>query len=340
MISMVYPQDSRCAACRPRGNVHPTETALQFRGEGQERDVLRPLDRHGEPALMPGASARHTARKNFAALLNERLEHVSLFVINQVHLLDAESADLLFAQELALAAAVRARRTSTLRTARRRGGRRRCGGLRYGMFFSHLKFSLSVGRGGLFGAGGGRGFLRAARGAAFAAAAQLFLALHFLIEANRQVLDHSVRNAQAPLEFLEQLSVAGTQDHVHVKAFAQFLHAIGEATRAPLFHFFHFRVLFLHGVLQRGDDFIDLRFRRVRPEDEDQIVQSFFHVSSFPSRTHETDSPASSSGAALRLNFDIARFAPSVNIASTASAALAIIASAALRTSLPMGARS
>src|SRR5690242_8882282 len=65
---------------------------------------------------------------------------------------------------------------------------------------------LSVRRGGLFGATRGDrcSFLWAARGAAFAAAAQLLLALHFLVEANRQILNHGVGNTQPALEFLEE----------------------------------------------------------------------------------------------------------------------------------------
>lgn len=36
---------------------------LEFRGERQQCDILRPLDGHGEPALMTGTSASHTAPK-------------------------------------------------------------------------------------------------------------------------------------------------------------------------------------------------------------------------------------------------------------------------------------
>ena len=78
--------------------------SLQFRGERQQRDILRPLDRHGEPTLMPRAGACHAARKNFPPLLQERRQDLSPLVVNVVRLVHAEPANFLFADEIPLAA--------------------------------------------------------------------------------------------------------------------------------------------------------------------------------------------------------------------------------------------
>ena len=78
---------------------------LQFRREGQKRDVARPLDGFAEPALVARADSGHAARKNLAALLHELREDVGTLVVDEVHLLDAELADFLFSEVLALAAA-------------------------------------------------------------------------------------------------------------------------------------------------------------------------------------------------------------------------------------------
>jgi len=69
----------------------------------QESDVARPLDGHAQPALVPRANAGHAARQNLPALLHELRQDVRTLVVNEVHLLDAELAHLLFAEILALA---------------------------------------------------------------------------------------------------------------------------------------------------------------------------------------------------------------------------------------------
>jgi hypothetical protein len=81
---------------------------LKFRGERQQRDVARPLNGFAEPPLVARASARHAPRENLATLLNEWLKHLDPFVIDEVHALDAETANLLLSKILALAAATRA----------------------------------------------------------------------------------------------------------------------------------------------------------------------------------------------------------------------------------------
>src|SRR5260221_4715822 len=87
--------------------------ALQFGGEGQQRDVARAFDRFAEPPLVARACTRHTARQNLASLLYERLEHLDLLVVDEVHALNAEPANLLLAEILALAATARAARSAT-----------------------------------------------------------------------------------------------------------------------------------------------------------------------------------------------------------------------------------
>jgi hypothetical protein len=73
-------------------------------GEGHERDVAGALDGDAEPTLMARADTGHAAREDFAALLHELGEDVGALVVDEVHLLDAELADFLFAEILALAA--------------------------------------------------------------------------------------------------------------------------------------------------------------------------------------------------------------------------------------------
>jgi Holliday junction resolvasome RuvABC ATP-dependent DNA helicase subunit len=64
------------------------------------------------------ADAGHAAREDFAALLDELRQDVGALVVDEVHLLDAELANFLFAEILALAAgasagtAARATRTA------------------------------------------------------------------------------------------------------------------------------------------------------------------------------------------------------------------------------------
>ena len=73
-------------------------------GEGHQRDVAGALDGYAEPALVARADAGHAARENLAALLHELREDVGALVVDEVHLLDAELADFLLAEILALAA--------------------------------------------------------------------------------------------------------------------------------------------------------------------------------------------------------------------------------------------
>ena len=70
----------------------------------QQRDVARALDGHAQSALVTGTDAGHAARQNLAALLDELRQNVRALVVDEVHLLDAELADFLFAKILALAA--------------------------------------------------------------------------------------------------------------------------------------------------------------------------------------------------------------------------------------------
>jgi len=70
----------------------------------QQGDVARTLDGYAQPALMASANARHPARQNLSALLHELRQDVRALVIDEVHLFDAELANLLLAEILALAA--------------------------------------------------------------------------------------------------------------------------------------------------------------------------------------------------------------------------------------------
>src|SRR5712692_6394915 len=77
--------------------------ARRAAGKRQQRDVARPLDGHAQPALMPRANARHPARQNLPALLHELRQDVRALVVDEVHFLDAELANLLLPEILALA---------------------------------------------------------------------------------------------------------------------------------------------------------------------------------------------------------------------------------------------
>ena len=72
--------------------------------EGQQRDVASALDGFAEPALVARTDASHATREDFAALLHELRKDVGAFVVDEVHLLDAELADFFLAKVLALAA--------------------------------------------------------------------------------------------------------------------------------------------------------------------------------------------------------------------------------------------
>jgi hypothetical protein len=101
-----------CALC---GLCGKNFLLLQLGGEWQQRDVARAFDRFAEPPLVARARARHAARQNFASILYEWLKHLDLLVVDEVHALDAEPANLLLAEVLALAAAARAARAATTR---------------------------------------------------------------------------------------------------------------------------------------------------------------------------------------------------------------------------------
>ena len=78
-------------------------------GERHQRDVAGTLDGYAEPTLVARADSGHTTRKNLAALLHELREDIGTLVVDKVHLLDAELADLFLAEVLALTARASAR---------------------------------------------------------------------------------------------------------------------------------------------------------------------------------------------------------------------------------------
>ncbi len=89
-----------------RRSRHNHARRLRARGAAckrQQRDVARPLDGYAQPALVPRANARHAARQYLSALLHELRQDVRTLVVDEVHLLDAELANLLFPEILALA---------------------------------------------------------------------------------------------------------------------------------------------------------------------------------------------------------------------------------------------
>src|SRR5713226_10283178 len=61
---------------------------------GQERDRARPPDGAGELALVPRAAAGDAARGDLAALGHEVLQPAHVLVVDELHLVHAELADL------------------------------------------------------------------------------------------------------------------------------------------------------------------------------------------------------------------------------------------------------
>src|SRR5260370_7967957 len=93
----------RSVSRRSRNDHARCLSARRAAGKWQEGDVARPLDGHAQPALMPSANARHASRQNLPAFLHELGKNIRALVIGEVHLLDAELANLLLAKILPFA---------------------------------------------------------------------------------------------------------------------------------------------------------------------------------------------------------------------------------------------
>jgi hypothetical protein len=81
--------------------------------ERQQSDVARALDGFAQPALVPRANAGHAPRQNLPTLLHELRQNVRALVVDEIHFLDAEFANFLLAEILALAARTSARTSGT-----------------------------------------------------------------------------------------------------------------------------------------------------------------------------------------------------------------------------------
>src|SRR6202008_2778433 len=128
--SLLYAGTSRAVPeCRKPSQI---SGRLQFRGKRQQRDILRALDGYRKPALMARAGAGHAARKNLAALLDERRQNLGLLVVDEIDSVDAKTANLLLANEAALpslgrpAGAAAATLGARSRWSAARSRRRRC----------------------------------------------------------------------------------------------------------------------------------------------------------------------------------------------------------------------
>src|SRR5260370_41855190 len=76
--------------------------ASDLRCERQQRDVAGLLDRVGQTPLARSANARDAARHDLAPLGDECVQHLDVFVIDVVDLLDAEAAHFLAPEILLL----------------------------------------------------------------------------------------------------------------------------------------------------------------------------------------------------------------------------------------------
>src|SRR5579859_1289233 len=77
-------------------------SGLDLRGERQQRDVAGLLDGVGQTALARSTDAGDAARHDLAALGDEAVQHLDVFVIDVVDLLDAEAAHFLAPEILLL----------------------------------------------------------------------------------------------------------------------------------------------------------------------------------------------------------------------------------------------
>src|SRR6266513_327588 len=74
-------------------------------GIGQQRQEARALDRHRKLALIEGLGPRDAARNDLAGLGDVALERAEILVVDRLHALGGEAAELLTTREAAAAAA-------------------------------------------------------------------------------------------------------------------------------------------------------------------------------------------------------------------------------------------
>src|SRR5579863_8076399 len=104
-----------------------------------------------------------------------------------------------------------------------------------------------------------------------AVAFALLQALHGLVDAHRQELDHQVRYAQAPLEFLHGLG-RRIELEQHVCTFPVLVHAIRQPAFAPLIHFVDRAASAGDHRFHLFDELVDLLFRGIRLHDKQLFV--------------------------------------------------------------------
>jgi len=111
---------------------------------------------------------------------------------------------------------------------------------------------------------------------------EFLLALQIFVQTNGLIFNNGVGNFQAPLELLDNVALRAAKDHVYEKTLAMFRHAIGQPARAPLLGFLDFAAVFGGGMLECRHDLADFFLRRSRPADENQVVQTLFHIGLTP----------------------------------------------------------
>jgi len=117
---------------------------LRARGAARERqqgDIASAFDGHAEPALVARANSGHAPRQNLAALLDEGLEHFDFLVVDEIHFLDTEAADLLLAKILPFASAWAGRSAARTGRATLPGPSRRTGRAGYWLLLTHVLIS-------------------------------------------------------------------------------------------------------------------------------------------------------------------------------------------------------
>jgi hypothetical protein len=79
----------------------------------QERQMARPLDRHGQPTLVPRACSGLTARLDLPTLRQEPAQLAAVLIVHGVDLVDAERADFSARTESPASAATTTATTTT-----------------------------------------------------------------------------------------------------------------------------------------------------------------------------------------------------------------------------------
>src|SRR5580658_5403357 len=168
----------------------------------------------------------------------------------------------------------------------------------------------------------------------------LIQALLLLINAHGEKLDHRLGNAQPALQFMNQATTAFDSQQ-HVNTVVKLPDGVSQPPLAHALDTLHQPGRPSHSRLQRGNKFVLILLRHIRPDDEHQFISTIHSILHLSRIFKSVCIPANlrlifhSSG--LRLKRFIAAAAPSVTMAFTALAATSSISSTTLSCALRNG---